>query len=350
MPLPTVKNRTTEWGFVLAEVTTDDGIVGYGLTGKMLPFAVADVLGREIAGLVKGMDPRNTEAIHHLLGRRLNMRAQTGVIVHATAALDIALWDICGKASGRTIAELLGGFRHDAATYCTFGVSDYDEDELVAAAKDVAAAGHRALKMVVGVAKGGWQDDLRRIRAVRDAIGPDLDLMIDANYCFDPFAARSLCQAAEECRIAFFEEPLLNNDPRALADLRRQTRIPIAAGQMEGSQQRYRELVERQAVDILQPNCCYGGGYTDSRKVCNLAQIFGLPIAVGGGWPIFNLHLMAGLMNGGPVELHVVTAAVCDLLFPATPALDGTRMRVPNGPGLGVCPDLGFLKDTKVLV
>jgi len=291
------------------------------------------------------MDPRDTEAIHHAVWRQLNMRTQTGAIVHALSALDLALWDIHGKAAGRTIAELLGGFRDYASTYCTFGLSDYDRDELVAMARHVAEAGHRALKMVVGAAKGGWREDLARLRAVRDAIGPDIALMMDANYGFD---ARSLCNAGEELDIAFFEEPIIQNDARMLADLRRMTRIPIAAGQMEGHRWRYRELIEHRAVDILQPNCCYGSGYTDTRKFCHVAQMFNLPIAIGGGWPSFNLHLMAGLMNGGPVELHMVTAAVCDMLFPNAPPLEGTRMRVPVAPGLGLEPDTAFLAQTRV--
>ena len=347
VPMPLVE-RKTGWGFVFCEIKTEDGITGVGLTGKMLPFAVADTLEREIAPLVSGMDVRNTEAIHHIVWRRLNMRGQTGVIVHALAALDIALWDAHGKGVGRTIAQLLGGFRDHADTYCTFGLSEYREDELVAAARYFADQGHEALKMVVGVAKGGWREDLRRLRAVRDAIGPDRALMMDANYCMNTFDARLLCQAAEELDIAFFEEPIHQNDARALADLRRNTRIPIAAGQMEGHRWRYRELIEHHAVDIIQPNCCYGGGFTDTRKVCHAAQMFNLPLAIGGGWPTFNLHLMAGLMNGGPVELHMVTAAVCDLLFPGSSEFDGTILKVPVAAGLGVSPDRSFLKETRV--
>lgn len=346
VPMPLVETKKTSWGFVFCEVKTDTGITGYGITGKMLPFAVADTLTREILPLVKGMDPRNTEAIHHLVWRKLNMRCQTGVIVHALAALDIACWDVHGKWANRTIAELLGGFSSQAQTYCTFGLHEYKQDELVAAAKHFADKGHKALKMVVGVAKGGWQEDLSRLRAVRDAIGPDRALMMDANYCMDPFQARSLCQAAEELKIAFFEEPIHQNDARAMADLRSQTKIPIAAGQMEGHRWRYRELIEHRAVDIIQPNVCYGGGFTDTRKVCHAAQMFNLPLAVGGGWPSFNLHLMAGMMNGGPVELHTVTASVCEMMFPGSMPMDGTIMKVPDGPGLGTEPDRTFLRES----
>ena len=345
VPVP-LTQRTTPWGFVLCKVTTDDGIVGYGLTGKMMQASVAAALRRDLADLVTGMDPRETEAIHHAVWRKLNMRSQTGVVVHALAALDIALWDIHGQATGRSIAQLLGGFRASADTYCTFGLGEYTQEELVAAAHHVVSEGHTAIKMVVGAVPGGWREDLDRLRAVRDAIGPRVALMMDANYALDPFQARSLCNAAEELDIAFFEEPLHQNDARALAALRSQTRIPLAAGQMEGHRWRYRELIEHRAVDILQPNCCYGSGYTETRKVCHAAQMFNLPVAVGGGWPLFNLHLMAGLMNAGPVELHVVTAAICAMLFPEAPPSVPGAMPVPASGGLGVTPDSAFLAET----
>ena len=347
VPMPLVKTRTTPWGFVFCEVATEEGITGYGITGKMLPFAVADTLRREILPLVCGMDPRDTEAIHQRIWRKLNMRCQNGVIVHALSALDIALWDIQGKATGRSIAGLLGGFRSYSETYCTFGLAPYTKEELIAAARHYADAGHKALKMVVGVAKGGWREDLDRLRAVREAIGNDRALMMDANYCMDPLSARALCQAAEELGIAFFEEPLHQNDARAMADLRQHTRIPLAAGQMEGHRWRYRELIEHRAVDILQPNCCYGSGYTETRKVCHTAQMFNIPLAVGGGWPSFNLHLMAGMMNGGLIELHMVMVGVCESLFPGSIQLEGTILKVPEGPGLGVEPDFNFLRETR---
>lgn len=346
IPLPLVENRRTSWGFVFCEVTTENGMVGYGLTGKMLPFAVADALRRDIFETVRGMDVRDTERVHHAVWRKLNMRTQTGVVVHALSALDIALWDLAGKGAGRSIAQLLGGFADDARTYCTFGLADYGVDELVAAAKQQLLEGHRALKMVVGAARGGWREDLARLRAVRDAIGPHIELMMDANYGFDPFEARGLAQAAEELDIAFFEEPLHQNDARALADLRRLTRIPIAAGQMEGHRWRYRELIEHRAVDVIQPNCCYGSGYTETRKVCHAAQMFNLPVAIGGGWPVFNLHLMAAMMNSGPVEWHTVTAAVGALLFPGAPVPIDGRIAVPEAPGLGLDPHREFLADT----
>ena len=333
---------------VICEVETDDGIIGWGLTGTFLTSAVVAALEKHIFPVVKDMDPRDTEAIHSAVWWTLNPRTMTGVISNALSALDIALWDIHGKAAGRTIAELLGGHRDWAETYITFGFPQYDRDQLVECANIFIGEGHTRLKLVVAVDEGGWQEDARRIRHLRKAVGDDIELKIDANYVFTPVEARMLCRAVEDCNLTWFEEPLRQNDARALADLRRDTRIPIAAGQMEGHRWRFREFVEKQAVDILQPNCCYIGGYTESMKVAHLGQAYNLPIANGGGWPTFNMHTMAGLMNGWRVEFHLGMWQVGETIFKGSPRPEKNRVKIPGAPGLGFEADRDVLKDSRI--
>jgi L-alanine-DL-glutamate epimerase-like enolase superfamily enzyme len=334
---------------VFCEVETDDGYTGHGLTGgAYLPFAIATALNKEFLPVVKGLDPRDTEAIHERVWWKLNQRSMTGVVSSALSCLDIACWDIHGKLTGRTVAQLLGGARDWAPTYCTFGFPEYDREQLVQAAKDRLAEGHRRLKLVVAVDRGGWQEDAKRIRLVREAVGPEVELMIDANYMFRPVEAKLLCREIEDCNLTWFEEPLHANDARALAELRRSTRIPIAAGQMEGHRWRLRELIERGAVDIIQPNCCYNGGYTETRKVAHMAQMFNLPIANGGGWPLHNMHAMAGLMNGWRVEFHLDMQNVGEQIFVNPPRPENNIVRIPPAPGLGLTPNFDVLKDTQI--
>src|SRR5574341_1190993 len=154
---------------VFCEVETDDGYAGSGLTGgAYLPFAIVTAIEKEFLPLLKGMDPRDTEAVHEKVWWKLNQRSMTGVVSSALSCIDIACWDIHGKLVGRTVAQLLGGARDWAPTYCTFGFSEYeDRGQLVEAARLQLKSGHRRLKMVVGVHKGGWQEDARRVRAVR---------------------------------------------------------------------------------------------------------------------------------------------------------------------------------------
>lgn len=333
---------------VFCTVETDDGLVGYGLTGHFLPFAVAVALEKEFLPVVKDMDPRDTEAIHSKVWWTLNPRAMTGVVSSALSCLDIALWDIQGKAAGRTVAQLLGGCRDSAPTYITFGFPQYDRDQLVEAARWQVAAGNRRLKLVVAAVEGGWQEDAVRVRLVREAVGEEVQLMIDANSMFNPVDARFLTREIEDCRIAWFEEPLHQNDARALADLRSKTSIPIAAGQMEGHRWRLRELIDHHAVDILQPNCVYNGGYTETRKVAHLAQAYNLPIANGGGWPLFNMHTMAGLMNGWLVEFHLGMQLVGEYLFVDPPGPVNQEVKIPQMPGLGLRPNSDALRETTI--
>ena len=334
---------------VFCEVETDDGNKGYGLTGGgFLPWSVVTALTKEFLPVVKDMDVRDTEAIHEKVWWKLNQRTMTGVVSSALSCLDIACWDIHGKAARRTVAQLLGRARDWAPTYCTFGFPEYDRDTLVQAAKDRLAEGHKRLKLVVAVDKGGWKEDARRIRAVRDAVGPDIELMIDANYKFQPVEAKMLCREIEDCNLTWFEEPLFQNDVRAMADLRQSTRIPLAAGQNEGHRWRLRELIDRRAVDIIQPNVCYCGGYTEARKVGHMAQMYNLPIANGGGWPLHNMHTMAGLMNGWRVEFHLDMQSIGEQVFVNPPRPDNNVVRIPTEPGLGLAPNFDRLKDSRI--
>jgi L-alanine-DL-glutamate epimerase-like enolase superfamily enzyme len=190
--IPLLEGRVEGYGreeqkhFVFCEVETDEGHVGYGLTGHFLARAVIVALHDHVLPAVRGMDVREIEAIHRKVWRSLNPRAMTGVISMALSCLDIALWDIMGKAEGRSIAALLGGARTRVPAYCTFGFPQYDREMLAEAARLQVANGFSALKAVVAVDQGGWREDARRVRVIREAVGDDIDLMIDANYLFNP--------------------------------------------------------------------------------------------------------------------------------------------------------------------
>jgi len=352
--IPLLEGRVEGYGreeqkhFVFCVVETDEGHVGYGLTGHFLARAVIEALHAHVLPAVKGMDVRDLEAIHARVGKRLNPRAMTGAVSMALSCLDIALWDIIGKAEGRSVAQLLGGARNRLPAYCTFGFPQYDRDQLAEAARLHVSNGFRALKSVVAVDAGGWREDAARVRAIRDAVGPDIDLMIDANYLFDPVQAKFLCREIEDCNLTWFEEPLHQNDARQLAELRRATRIPLAAGQMEGHRWRLREFIDHGAVDILQPNVTYCGGFTEARKAAHLAQIYNMPIANGGGWPLFNMHLLAGMANGWIVEWHLGMVAVGETMFSDAPQPVDGWIEIPDRPGLGLTLDADAYRETMV--
>ena len=183
----------------------------------------------------EGRDVIHTEEIHSHVWRKLNSRTYTGVISNALSAIDVALWDIRGKKENRSIHELVGGYRNWAPTYATFGYPFFDEKQLAEYGRKFVADGHKMLKMVVGGEPTAWKDDVRRVRARtrgdRARHRPDdrCQLLVQ------PARRANACPGVEDCNLLWFEEPIQQNDARALADFRRQTSIPVAAGQMEGT-------------------------------------------------------------------------------------------------------------------
>jgi L-rhamnonate dehydratase len=231
---------------IIVEIETDNGIIRYGATGGSLPWSIVEFVNRQVRPSLIGQDPLLTERIWHQMQRQFNQRTLTDVWSQGTSAVDIALWDIKGKALGLPVWKLLGGAQNPVPAYITFGLPSYSKDQLAEAARYwVQDQGQDKLKMVVGVI-GDSQDpeaDAERVAAVRDAVGPKVQLMMDAKYHLTAHHALQLCKLCEPLNITWFEEPVYQNDTRLLADLRRQTTIPLAAGQNEGHRWRHRELI-----------------------------------------------------------------------------------------------------------
>lgn len=347
--LPNISDSIESRVFVFVEVETYEGVSGFGITGSILPWAIITCIEDHLKPELIGRDVYCTEAIHADVWQHLNIRAYTGVVSNALAAIDIALWDIRGKRENRSIHELLGGYRNWAPTYATFGYPFFDEQQLADYGRKFIAEGHRMLKMVVGGdPTRTWKDDVRRVKAAREAIGSDIDLMIDGNCWFDPNEAFLIAREIADCNVRWFEEPIQQNDARALADFRSRVSMPVCAGQMEGHRWRSRELILNHAVDILQANVLYHGGITETLKVAHMAQAFNLPMANGGGWPIFNMHHLCGLMNGGPVEFHYGSWQTGKHFFEGTPdPIDG-KMTLSGRPGLGFSPKYDALENARI--
>jgi L-rhamnonate dehydratase len=326
-------------------VETDTGVTGYGLTRGSQKFALKEFINREAGPFLKDKNPLETERIWNQLLKQFNARVQTGMWSSAVSAIDIALWDIKGKHYKESVWRLLGGAQNPVQAYVTFGLRHYTKEQLIEVAKQLVSQGESRLKMVVAVDPENPRIDAERVKAVRKAVGDEVELMIDANYMFSFNRALELCKLLEPYHITWFEEPVYQNDALLLADLRRHTSIPIAAGQNEGHRFRHRELIANHAVDIAQPNVCSVGGYTEAVKVAALAQAFNLPIANGGGWPHHNMHLQAAMANGWRVEFHFEMWGVGDKIYKEPPAPVNGWVTLPDTPGLGLDPRFDALKE-----
>jgi L-alanine-DL-glutamate epimerase-like enolase superfamily enzyme len=225
-----------------------------------------------------------------------------------------------------------------------------DRDELAAAAAYLVDIGQRRLKMVVAagayqrIAAGESLDDIlredaQRIRVVRESVGSEADIYIDANHALDEFHARRFIEAIADYDVALFEEPLRGNDVARLADLRRTTRMRVGAGQNEGHLRRFRDLAAGDAVDVLQLNVCIGGGFTAGLKIAALAEAYALAMDNGGGYALFNAHLHAGVANGGMAEWHMGAVALERELFRERFELDADRLALSETPGVGLSID-----------
>ena len=163
------------------------------------------------------------------------------------------------------------------------------------------------------------------------------------------FRPGTLCARSRAYDIGFFEEPLRANDIHRLADFRREAPMPIAAGQNEGALSRWRDMLEASAVDLLQFNVCMAGGFTAGMKIAGMAQAFGVPIDNAGAYSNFNMHLHAGVANGGMCEWHLNAVAMCRVLYNGLPELtSGDRIVLPEKPGLGFELNRDALRDFAV--
>ena len=346
----------TNLSVCLARIETDDGRIGWGLTGITEEEVIATAINKVAAPALVGEDPLNTERLWCKLYWLMCPRGQTGYAAHAIAALDIALWDLKGQALGEPIWRLLGGARDQVPVYATFGYRFFDNDHIGEAAKLWVRNGFTGLKMTVGDGATRRRneprpvgdlirEDRERVRTVREAIGSDIRLYVDGNCNLDSYHAVELARSIEEYIIEFFEEPITQNDVRQMADMRTRTSIPLACGQNEGLGFRFRDMMIASAVDIVQPNVAITGGYSQCVKIAAMAEVFNVGIDNGGAWPHFNMHLHGGLANGGLVEMHYLAVNICEAIFDGLPQPKDGYLPLPSEPGLGFAPNPDRLKD-----
>jgi L-alanine-DL-glutamate epimerase-like enolase superfamily enzyme len=339
------------------EIATDDGLAGHALAAYPLHYGIREFINREAAPVLEGLDPLRPEQVRDRLYWATARKYFMGAWNCAASLVDIALWDIKGKALGQPVWKLLGGAHERLPAYITFGLPRYSVEQLVEVARMLVAQGHCSLKMVVAAGAHEYDEilgqpsdesileDARRVAALREALGAGVELMMDANKGATYAQALKLAKLCEPFQLAWFEDPVLKGDWRLLAKLRTQTTIPIAAGSTATSDLMYlREYLVHEAVDYLQPNVRDIGGYTQGAKAAALAQAFNVPLAMGGNWPHINMHLHAGVPNGGRVEFHWQGWKIMESLYDGVPAPANGGVSLPTAPGLGFTPKPGLLE------
>jgi len=278
-PLKTAIHHIEGVGCALLTVRTDEGISGeaYAFTMNGARIKVIDAMIHELEEMIVGRDPFDTEAIWQSIWDSYNFLGHKGISIIALSTVDTALWDIVGKAAGKPLHKLWGAARESIPTYASGGQwLSYSIDELQSEAAGFVTEGHRALKIRIG--KPTVAEDVERVAAVRQAVGPEIGLMVDANQGMTPKHAIKLARELEALDLIWFEEPTPCWDFKGHAEVRSATEIPIASGETEYTRYGMQQMIETGACDILMPDLQRIGGYTEFKRAAQLAASVDMPV------------------------------------------------------------------------
>lgn len=343
----------------IVKVVSDTGHVGWGEG-----YGPATIIQAGIEHLTKyviGQNPLETETIWATMYRRSLDFARSGVLVSAISAIDVALWDLKGKILELPVHTLLGGKKRERITpYATgmyFTQSDDLANKLAAEAKTYADEGFKAMKIKVGLTIG---EDIENVKKVREAIGPNVKLMVDANHAYNFKEAVYLARAIEKYDIGWFEEPVSPEYYDQYAELRSNTIIPIAGGECEYLRFGFQRLINAKAVDIIQPDICATGGLTEAKRIGVLATTNGIEV-VPHGWGtgialaasthfIANLDVMPGRLKPAAclMEYDRTENGLRDKLTSPGLALKDGEIEISNKPGLGIEVNEDVIKEYSI--
>ncbi len=362
------KHRTAH----LVEVETDEGITGWGECFGPGNIALANkyIVEKVIQPLIKGDDPLKKEYIWHKVYNLLRDSGQKGMPIQALSGIDIALWDILAKKSNLPLYQLLGGKTNDKIPVYGYGMMLQKKtvEELCELFKNEASQikekNFKAMKMKIGM---GPKEDLKLVSAVRDAIGSEFKLMVDANHAYNKNDALYVGKGLDEMNIYWFEEPVAPEDYDSYKELKEKLKTNIAGGEAEFTKYGWNQLIKNNCIDIAQPEVCGLGGITEYLKVSALAQSNFIPI-VNHVWGsalsvAVNLHLLTTLpdMPGGlfPTKsmLEFDTTEknifITDLAEEKFSILDQVKNNngfasVTDNIGIGINPNEDFIKEFEV--
>ncbi|MFN3506441.1 MAG: mandelate racemase/muconate lactonizing enzyme family protein [Allorhizobium sp.] len=359
VPFQSASMRFDRRAHVLVEIVCDNGLTGWGeCLGPARPNAAVVAAYRN---WLIGMNPLETEKIWAVLYNALRDQGQRGLTLTALSGIDIALWDIKGKHFGTPVSMLLGGrFRESVKAYATGSFKRDGVDRVEDNAKDIAlyrAQGFHASKIKVGF---GIEEDLRVIRAAREAAGSEMRLMADGNHGYGVLEAVEFGRRAADYGLDWFEEPVVPEHLAAYREVRAKQPIPVAGGETWHSRWGMKEPIETRAVDIVQPDLAGVGGFTEAKRVADLAALHGVRV-VPHVWGTA-VHIAAAL--------QFIAAMVPDpvRVNPVEPILEFDRtdnpfrqaviqtpiehengvVSIPNAPGLGIEINRDALEEFKM--
>ena len=328
--------------------TDDKSVTGIGLSGGIdVTPEVASVVCAHFKKVLIGMDPLDNEKIWHEMWRP-KLVGRRGVTTRVMSGIDIALWDIKGKQAGMPLYKLLGGFTDKVDTYIAGGYYEKGKGlvELAEEMRQNVEIGARAVKIKVGALP--INKDVERVKICREAVCPDVKLMVDANNAYRHYKAIEFARKTEKYDLFWFEEPVEPDDYIGQREITRSTTIPIAAGENEYTKYGFRDMINHRSVDILQPDALIMGGVTEFMKVAALAQANDLDIAPHGSQEV-HIHLLAAIPNGLILEFYRDTVnPMYGKIWKSELQIENGYVSPPNTPGLGLEPKWDTLEPYRV--
>ena len=324
-------------------IVTEQGLEGWGEGfGHATVATTKSVIDTQLAPVLLGQDARDIAGLRARLSKALHLYGRNGPHVYALSALDIALWDLAGKAANLPLCRLLGAAPRELTAYAS--LLRYNEPALVGAACERAIArGYRDIKL--------HEIEVPMIAAARRAIGPETRLMVDTNCPWTLSQALEIASRLREYNLTWLEEPIWPpEDDEALALVRRQAGIPIAAGENAGGLHDFRRKFQAGALDVAQPSVIKIGGPSAMLEIAALAKAFGVRLvphnAYFGPGYLASLHVNAAIAPDSPFE-RIFIDLEASPLGDAVTTKDG-KVAVPDGPGLGIDPDPDVLRRYRI--
>jgi D-galactarolactone cycloisomerase len=334
------------------ELTTDEGIAGYGPcsfgSASLDLGSVATLAERTFAPMLVGEDPHRIEHLWDKIyyGSIVRTHGPRGMGVAILSAIDVALWDIKGKRLGAPIYELLGGACHDPVPVYASSIYWGLPEDCARAARDFVDQGFRALKVKVGL---DVHNDLESVHAIREEIGPEIDMMVDANQCYTRHLALRVGRALEKLDVLFFEEPLPIDDVTGHAFLAAKLDVRIATGENMYTRWDFLPFFEVGGVHVVQADASRCGGISEARKIFELAGAFhlhGAPHTFSDALTVAaSLHLVAALPNAVILEFDKTYNPLQTDLVKNPFVIHDSVIELPREPGLGLEIDWDFVAD-----
>ena len=343
----------------IVKIICDNGIVGWGEAYG--PATVVKESVNYIKQNIIGMNPLDSDIIWSTLFRRVHDYGRSGVFVSAISAIDIALWDIKGKYHKLPVSTLLGGsYREKIRPYATglyFSDSKTLTDDLCNEAMEYVNEGFKSIKMKVGL---NIKSDVNNVKAVRNTIGPDIELMIDSNHAYSYDEALKLSKKLEDQDIKWFEEPLSPEFYDQYSEFKSKSLIPVAAGECEYLRYGFQKLLDKNCVDFLQMDICSCGGLTEAKRISALSSTKGvkvIPHTWGSGIAFYtainfisNLEPIPGRLynEDAYVEYDRTENKIRENIIKNNITMKDGYISVNHKPGLGIDVDETYLNEIKI--